>query len=82
MYAAVALAEVPGVFLDQALELQQRLVVKHNVIQLFKGRARRVKTILDGMDRQARVVLLARKTLFLCGRDYLPVVNQSGSAAR
>ncbi len=68
------------VCLEQALELQERLVVESYVVDVGKLEAGRIQAVLHGVFRKARVVLLAREALLLGGTDQLTIRDQRGGA--
>src|SRR4029079_15834156 len=59
--------------LEQPLELEERLVVDRDEVDLGRPRARRLQARGDRVVREARVVLLAREALFLRGGRDLAV---------
>ena len=71
-----AYGRVTHIRLEQALELEQRLVVETDVVQLLRLQAGMLQAVLDGVDREAVVVLLAREAFFLRGGDDLSVDDQ------
>lgn len=66
--------------LEQALELQERLVVEGDVIDLGQADAGLVQAITQGVQREARVVLAAREAFLLGGGDDHTVAQQCGCA--
>ena len=62
--------------LEQALELHERLVVEHHSVEIPQRDAALGQAVADGVKREARVVLLARKALFLRGGDDAAVLKQ------
>src|SRR5262249_48808116 len=66
--------------LEQALELEERLVVEDNVVDLIQRHAGLAQTVLDRVRREARGVLLARESLFLSRRRDTAVLDQRGRA--
>src|ERR1051326_7962715 len=50
---------------QQTFKLQERLVVKNDVIEVRCMNARFLETVLNRPVREARIVLLAREPLFL-----------------
>ena len=62
--------------LDQALELEERLVVEHHAIDSAHARAALGQAAADRIHRKPRVVLLAREALFLRRRDDFSVLDQ------
>jgi hypothetical protein len=60
---------------DDAVKFEQRLVVKHDVIELCRSDARFGEAVVSGVTRQSRVVFLARKSFFLGRCDYLAVFD-------
>jgi len=67
--------------LEQALELDQRFVVEDRVVDLLQCNLAFGQTVLGGMCREPRIVLLARKSLLLGGGNKLPITQQRCSAA-
>src|SRR5581483_7547048 len=55
----------PEVTLDEPLELQQRLVVEADVVDVRDIDAAFAKAVRDGVRRKARVVLFPREPLLL-----------------
>jgi hypothetical protein len=66
--------------LEQPLELEERLVVEGDVVDLGELRAGRFQAGADRLVREGRVVLLAREALFLRGGDHLAVAQQRRGA--
>ena len=66
--------------LQQALELEQRLVVERRRTGGPSARCRPREGSSDRLPREAGVVLLAREALLLRGRDDLAVAHQSAAA--
>src|SRR4029450_5309473 len=66
--------------LEQALELQERLVVEGDVVDVLKLDVGLVEAVLHGVLREARIVLLAREALLLRGADEMAVLDQRGGA--
>ena len=62
--------------LEQPLELEERLVVERDVVDFRGPRAGGLQARLDGVMREARVVLLAREALLLRRRRDLAVDDQ------
>src|SRR3954471_15165603 len=65
---------------DQPLELEERLVVEHDVIDVLERRAGGIEAILDRAAGKALVEFLARKALLLRGGDHAPILDQRGGA--
>jgi hypothetical protein len=63
---------------QNALELEQRLVVEADVVHLVDGDAGVLETVLDRVEGKILVVADARETLLLRGGDDLPVLEQAG----
>ena len=61
--------------LDDSFELEHRLVVEHDMIELCRSDAGFGETVVSGVARQTRVVFFARETLFLGGGDDFAVFN-------
>ena len=76
--------ESPGreaqIRLEQALELQERLVIECHVIHVPKSDVPGLEAIGDGVRRKAGVVLLAREPLLLGGREDRTVLDEDGGA--
>ena len=66
--------------LEDAVKLEQRLVVERDEVEFFGADPAFRKAVVDRMAREARVVLPATEALFLCRRDDLPVNHQASSA--
>jgi hypothetical protein len=66
--------------LQQALELQEGLVVEDHAVDVAQADARLLEAVLHGVDREARVVLLAREALFLRRRDDDAILDQRRGA--
>src|SRR5262245_11672689 len=66
--------------LQQAFELEERLVVEHGVVDVVQSGSRGFQTIAERMVREAGIVLLAREALLLGGRDDAAVLDQGGRA--
>src|SRR5204862_6495357 len=64
------------VSLEQPLELEERLVVEGDEVDLGGARAARFEAGTDRVVREARVVLLAGEALFLRGGGHLPLDEQ------
>jgi hypothetical protein len=75
-----AARRVGEVGLEQALELQERLVVEGDVVDVGQLDAGLVEAVLHGVLREARIVLLAREALLLRGADEMAVLDQRGGA--
>ena len=65
---------------QQAVELEKRLLVECDVIQLLRPDARRIETIPDRRTGETLIVLSAGKSLLLRRRDDLPPNHQRGRA--
>jgi hypothetical protein len=68
----------PRIVLENALELQQRLVVEADVVEVLHAEAALAKTVRDRVMRELLVVLLAREALFLRRGDELAVAHEAG----
>src|SRR5262245_22214127 len=66
--------------LEDALELEEWLVVKPDVTQVTPGDPRGAQAVLDGPLREARVALDASEPLLLGRGDYHAVPQQAGGA--
>ena len=66
--------------LEEALELQERLVVEGDVVDLIEPHTRLGQAVRDGVPGKAGVVLLATEPLLLRRRDDPPVLDQRGRA--
>ena len=64
--------------LEQALELQERLVVEGDMVEIAGRQAGFLEAVAHGVLGKTIVVLLARETLFLRGRDDLAVHHEGG----
>ncbi len=64
--------------LEQPLELDERLLVEADVIDLRRRDAGFAQAVLDRLRRKRRVVLLAREALLLRRRDDAAVLDQAG----
>ncbi len=62
--------------LEDALELQQRLLVKDNCIDVAHGQAAHRQTIAHGIFGKSLIVLLAREALLLRGSQNFAVLHQ------
>ena len=58
----------------------ERLVVEADVVDRLGRDARLLQAVIDGVDGEALVVLLAREALFLSGGDDLAILDQRGRA--
>ena len=68
-----------GVGLEQPLELDERLLVEADEVELGRRDARlRVRQYATACDGKRRVVLLAREALLLRRRDDAAVLDQAG----
>ena len=65
--------------LKQALEFEEGFVVKADEIQIFGAEVGFVEAIVDGVDGELVIVLLASEPLFLCSRHHTTVDQQGGS---
>src|SRR5206468_5942758 len=66
-----------AVVLEQALELEQRLVVEADVVELFRPELPLREAVGDGVAREGGVVLLAREALLLRRRHDLAVADEA-----
>src|SRR5262245_45990053 len=66
--------------LQQAFELEERLVVEHDVVDVVQSGSRGLQTVAERMMREAGVVLLAREALLLGGRDDAAMLDEGGRA--
>src|SRR5262245_22697080 len=66
--------------LQQAFELEERLVVEHDVVDVVQSGTRGLQAVAERMMREAGIVLLAREALLLGGRDDAAVLDESGRA--
>lgn len=64
--------------LQQALELEQRLVVEDHVIQVAQPELSFLQTVGHGMGRESGVVLFAGEAFFLRRRHDRPVDDERG----
>jgi hypothetical protein len=65
---------------EQALELQQRLVVECDKVQLIRSKSRLFQAIGNRMARKTRIVLVAGKALFLRRGDDVAIHHDGGRA--
>src|SRR5262245_58195213 len=63
-----------------ALELQQRLLVEDDVVQVVRVEVGGHETVVGRAQRQAGIVLESRKALFFGGRNQLTVAQQARSS--
>ena len=61
---------------QQALELDQRFVIENDVVQVMHTDTALRQAVVDCVGGESRIMLLAGKPLFLCGRDHLAVAQQ------
>jgi hypothetical protein len=66
--------------LENALELEQRLVVEADMGEILNADSRRLEAELDGALREARIALLSGKAFFLRSRNDLAVPEQARGA--
>jgi hypothetical protein len=66
--------------LEDALELEQRLVVEADVVQILRLDARRLQAVLHRARREIRISLLPGEPLLRAGSDDLAVLHQGGGA--
>ncbi len=71
---------VGQVSLQDALELQKRLVVKSNQIEPLGVDPRLFQTEFDGVPGKRKIVLFPREALLLRGAQDLAVPHQAGGA--
>src|SRR5580704_6963210 len=64
--------------LDQALELEERLLVVRDKVEIGRPDAGALQTERDGMSRIVGIVPEPRKPLFLSGRHDHPIVYERG----
>ena len=69
---------VAQVGLKQALELDQRFIVKDEMGQIRAADFRFRHAVSDRVRRKTRVVLSATKAFLLCRSDYRPITNDAG----
>ena len=74
------LRRIGEVGLEQPLELDERLVVEDDVVDVVERDLAFAQAILDRVGREVGVVLLAREALFLRGRDDLAVARPDAAA--
>ena len=65
--------------LEQPLELQERLVVEDDVVDLVEPTLPSPRQYSTALMREAGVVLLAREALLLRGRDDAPVATSAAA---
>ncbi len=61
---------------QDTLELDKRLLVKDNIVEILSRDTRRLKTELDRMARETIIVLLAGEALFLSSRNQQAITQQ------
>ena len=61
---------------QDALELDERLLVEDDVVEILGSDAGRFQAVADGQAREIGVVFLAAEAFLFGGRDQLAVVNQ------
>ena len=66
--------------LQQPLKFDQRLLIKHDCAEVRQSDAPLAQTVANRLGGKPRIVLLARKPLFLGRRQDLPVSDQAGRA--
>ena len=66
--------------LQDPLELDQRLLVEDDVVEVGGGDAGFRQAVPDGVPRVAEVVLLPGEPLLLSGGDDVAVLDQGGRA--
>ena len=66
--------------LDQPLELDERLFVEHDMIDVGWPNTCLIEAVPEGLCRKGVIMLLAREALFLGGRDNAAVFDQRGRA--
>jgi hypothetical protein len=65
---------------NQPLEFYERLFIKHYMVNASGASTALPDAIANGIDRKIIIVLLARKSFFLCRSDNPAVLNQRRSA--
>ena len=75
---AEPLRRTGDVGLEQAIELDQRLFVEPDQIEVAGLDARLAQAVVDGLGREGGVVLAAGETLLLGGGDNTAVLDQAG----
>src|SRR5262249_55039837 len=76
----IAARRKPHIGLQEPLELEKRLLVEHDVVDVVERAAAFPQAIRNGMRREARVLLLAREALLLRGRHDAAIDEQRGGA--
>ena len=66
--------------LDQALELDERLLVEDDVVEVGGGNASRLETIVYRSHGKIRIMLLACEALFLRGGNDIAVDDEGRRA--
>ncbi len=66
--------------LQHSLELEQRLFVKHRVVEVAGRQAGFAQAILHGLSRETRIVFFSSEAFFLRRSRELPVDRQRGGA--
>src|SRR5262245_18825412 len=65
---------------QQALKLQERLVIERDMIDLAQAHAGFAETVSDGMPRKASIVSLPAEPLLLRGSNDARVLDEGGRA--
>ena len=65
---------------QESLEFQQRLVVKHNIVQVFRLDFALAQAVIHGMGREIGVVFFSGKALLLRRRHKAVVHHENRSA--
>jgi hypothetical protein len=65
---------------EQTIKLEERLVVKDNVVELPRSKARFPEAVVCGVLWEVGVVLDAGESFLLCCRDDLAITQQGGGA--
>jgi hypothetical protein len=77
---AISVRRKPDIGLQQPLELEERFLVEHHIVDLFERNCRFSQAIGDRVPRKARVLLLACEPLLL-GRRYNAAIDQERGGA-
>src|SRR5262245_40285156 len=66
--------------LQQAFELEERLVIEHDIVDVVQSGSCGLQAVAERVMREAGIVLLAREALLLGGRDDAAVLDEGGCA--
>jgi hypothetical protein len=71
---------VGQIAVKDAVELDERLLVERNVVEILQTDSAFAETVFDGEFGEVCVVLLPGEAFLLCGGDDLAVLNQTRRA--